>query len=108
MTSNLFARAMVNIRNAKEYLEVLKKEKVSPVMKSVLKSYEIKLNWIINDFHTRVSPETSALLKDQMFNMDSTLQIENINAELMDTTKEQREIIEQFIIDLKANKVQVA
>jgi len=108
MTSNLFARAMINIRNSKDYLEVLKKEKISPLMKSVLTQYENKLNWIVNDFQCRLSPETSALLKAEMFNTDSSLQIENINVELMDTTKEQREIIETFILELKKGKIQVA
>ena len=102
------ARALTQTRNVKLLMEVSLNDATNPETKVILRRYIKKLNWIITDFHTNISAESSEALKKEMFNEDMSLQIEGIIEEVMDTTPEQREIIEEFIIELKKGKIQVA
>lgn len=92
-----FAQSMVFIRNAQNYMESLKKESMSPIMKNLISQYAKRLKWILDDFHTRISADVSQKLKDQMFNMESSLQVQNIMDMLFDCNQETRDAIETFI-----------
>lgn len=71
----------------------------------MISQYANKLNWIINDFKSRVDPEINKKLEDAMFNMDSSLQVQNIIDMVFDSSQENRDIIENFIIQLRAGKI---
>lgn len=101
-TTFSFAKSIVYIRNAKLFLEVALKDRINPIVKIMIRAWIKKLDWILNDFNSRISYESSKELKESMFNEDSSLQVQEIMDQVFDTTPEQREIIEKFIIDLKS------
>ena len=107
-TTFSFAKSLVYIRNAKLLLEVSLKDRINPVVKIMIRAWIKKLDWILNDFSCHISYESNKELRESMFNEDSSLQVQEIMDQVFDTTPAQRDIIEAFIIDLKANKIQVA
>lgn len=103
-----FAKSLVYIRNAKLLLEVALKDRIHPVVKIMIRAWIKKLDWILKDFTTHIIYEANKELTDSMFNEDASLQVQEIMDQVFDTTPEQREIIEEFIIELKKGKIQVA
>ena len=107
-TTFSFAKSLVYIRNAKLLLEVALKDRINPVVKIMIRAWIKKLDWILKDFATHISYDANKELTDSMFNEDASLQVQEIMDQVFDTTPEQREIIEEFIIALKKNEVEVA
>ena len=107
-TTFSFAKSLVQIRNAKLLLEVALKDRINPVLKGMIRAWIKKLDWIIKDFESRISYEANKELRDNMFNEDHSLQVQEIMDQVFDSTPAQREIIEEFINQLKKGKIQVA
>jgi len=100
-----FAQSLVYIRNAKLLLEVAQKDKVNPIIKLMIRGWLKKLDWIIKDFECRISFEANKKLRDDMFNEDSSLQVQNILDMVFDSSQYQRDTIELFITELRKGTV---
>ncbi len=101
------AKGFLNIKNAAHHFDsILQNRGINSRSRNLLTGYKKRLDWILNDVATELTPSSAEALKAEVQNYE-TLAFDAIADEMLLMSKEQREQFETLAIAFRKGEVKI-